>query len=511
MDGKIFISYRREDTEGYAGRIFDHLSKYFGADRVFMDVEAIALGDNFVDVIEEAVCSASVFIALIGNRWMSAADEKGNLRLQDPKDFVRLEVSSALRNEETRVIPLLVHSTTMPSSNALPEDLAPLTFRNAMNISHARFVADVDRLTEEIEKYFEQIGVPGKKTTTKPKFSIPIWGWIGAAALALFLIIFAATGGFKSEPTPTQEALALQTNQPTPSKIPTSTETQTSIPPTATDVVAPVVEDIFTETPTPSPTLIPEISTSIIVQRGESSAEMILVAECLLDEAGEYNDKNCDLALNGDELEGAFFIDAFPVTNEQFIAFLNQNSYTVGDVRDWFDYDHPDGGAAINNVGEWYRKDGYENYPVIAVSWDWAERFCMYYGGGLPSQDEWIMAARGGGDFFYPWGNNQINSSFANYNNRIGKTIPVQSNAKNVSPFGVWDMAGNVWEWTNTQVNGQFALKGGSFISNDFLLRIDQRKIESPDVLSGDFGFRCVCSPADNCYSSLVPTPTPNP
>jgi formylglycine-generating enzyme required for sulfatase activity len=514
MGGKIFISYRRDDTEGYAGRIFDHLSKHFGADRVFMDVDSIALGDNFVEVIEDAVSSTSVFIALIGNHWMSAADADGNPRLKDPEDFVRLEIAAALRNKETRVIPVLVHSATMPNGSALPEDLAPLTYRNAMNISHARFIADVDRLTEEIEKYFEKTIGPDKKLKTKTaKFSLPVWGWIVMAALALFLIVFAAMGGLKKKPVETQVAQLPITSQTTPSPTPTTTETQTPVPPTSTGTSVPVIEVIPTDTltPTPTPTLIPTIATSINVQRGSTSVEMVLIADCLLDEAGNYDETNCDLSPTGDGMVNAFYIDSIPVTNEQYAAFLNENSYTAGAVKGWFDYDHQEGGVAINSNGEWYRKEGHENFPVIAVSWDWAVKFCSYYGGDLPTQDMWEKAARGTGQFFYPWGSNEINSSFANYNNRIGKIVPVKSNTKNISPFGVWDMAGNVWEWTSTQVSGKFALKGGSYFSNDFLLRIDQRKIESPGALLGDFGFRCVCSPADACYSSLVPTPTPNP
>ena len=508
MDGKIFISYRREDTEGYAGRIFDHLSKHFGADRVFMDVDSIALGDNFVDVIEEAVSSASVFIALIGNQWMSAKDADGNLRLKDPNDFVRLEVASALRKKDTRVIPLLVHSATMPNASALPEDLAPLTYRNALNISHARFLADVERLTEEIDQYFKKTLGPGKGAKTKKtKFSMPIWGWIGLAALAIFFIVLGVTKGFNKEPVATQVAQIPLSSQMTPSKTPTITDTPTQALPTSTETQIPVVLDIPTDTLTPTFTPVPTISTSMKVYRGDVSIEMVLVADCLIDDAGNYDEKNCDLSLTGDGLKNSFFIDAVPVTNEQFAEYLNENSYTVSDVRNWIDYDHPNGGLAINSNGDWYRKEGHENNPVIAVSWDWAEKFCEYNGGGLPSEAQWEKAARGNGDFFYPWGSNQINSSYANYDNKLGKIVPVQSNAKNISPFGVWDMAGNVWEWTTTQVGAKFALKGGSYLSNDFLLRIDQRQIEDETMLVGDVGFRCMCSPAQDCYSDLATLP----
>ena len=91
----IFISYRREDSAGYAGRLYDRLAGHFGADRVFMDVEGIEPGVDFVDAIESAVASCEVLIVIIGNEWL-AADAAGKRRLDDPKDFVRIETAAAL-------------------------------------------------------------------------------------------------------------------------------------------------------------------------------------------------------------------------------------------------------------------------------------------------------------------------------------------------------------------------------------------------------------------------------
>ena len=94
----IFISYRRSDTEGYAGRLFEGLRARFGRDMVFFDVAGIEPGQDFHKVVGEKVLSCDIFLALIGNSWASASDEDGQRRLEDPQDFVRLETAAALQD-----------------------------------------------------------------------------------------------------------------------------------------------------------------------------------------------------------------------------------------------------------------------------------------------------------------------------------------------------------------------------------------------------------------------------
>ena len=158
MSGKIFISYRREDSRGAAGRIYDRLETHFGHDKLFMDVDTIQPGVDFVNAIEEAVKTTDIFLIVIGPDWLGITDNTGNRRIDNPEDFVRLEVSSALRRN-VRVIPVLVDKATMPRSIDLPEDLQPLTRRNAIEISHTRFSMDAERLIRSIELAFNQIGV----------------------------------------------------------------------------------------------------------------------------------------------------------------------------------------------------------------------------------------------------------------------------------------------------------------------------------------------------------------
>ncbi len=140
--GAIFISYRRDDTEGQAGRLFEALCDAFGTDMVFMDVATIEPGVDFRKVIERNTAECGVLLALIGRDWLSLADEAGSSRLDNPNDFVRLETASALKRE-IPVIPVLVQGARMPRAEELPEDLRDLAFRNSVELTHARWESDV--------------------------------------------------------------------------------------------------------------------------------------------------------------------------------------------------------------------------------------------------------------------------------------------------------------------------------------------------------------------------------
>jgi hypothetical protein len=148
----VFISYRRADTEGHAGRLSDSLKEHFGERvRVFMDFEAIPAGEDFVKVIQDAVGSCHALVAVIGRQWLSVADAKtGTPRLANPRDHVRAEIASALKRG-VRVIPVLVQGAAMPAEEELPEDLKPLANRNALEVSGSRWEYDVQTLVRALE------------------------------------------------------------------------------------------------------------------------------------------------------------------------------------------------------------------------------------------------------------------------------------------------------------------------------------------------------------------------
>jgi TPR repeat protein len=155
MSGKIFISYRRDDASYPAGRVYDRISAVFPQSQIFMDVDNLDPGVDFVEAIQASVSSCDVLIAVIGKRWLVSSDEEGRRRLDNLDDFVRLEIATALKRN-IRVIPVLVDGVLVPRSTELPDDLKPLVRRNALEVSHERFRFDSGRLTDAIKRGFEQ-------------------------------------------------------------------------------------------------------------------------------------------------------------------------------------------------------------------------------------------------------------------------------------------------------------------------------------------------------------------
>ena len=168
----IFISYRRQDTSGYAGRLYEHLARHFGKQHVFMDIDTLQPGLDFGHALDQAVERSDVLLALIGPSWLSAVDAEGHRRLENPDDFVRLEIASALARGDIRVVPVLFGNAAMPRAAMLPEDLKPLARRHAVEISDNRWDYDVRRLIAQLEQVVPRAGVKeglftiGKNLTT---------------------------------------------------------------------------------------------------------------------------------------------------------------------------------------------------------------------------------------------------------------------------------------------------------------------------------------------------------
>jgi hypothetical protein len=154
--GRIFISYRREETAYPAGWLYDRLADRYGGGQVFKDVDSIQLGDDFVEVITRAVGSCDVLLALVGDQWLTITDTHGRRRLDDPDDFVRLEIEAAL-TRNVRVIPILVDAARMPNADELPASLAKLVRRQALELSPARFDFDTSRLLKVLDKTLAEV------------------------------------------------------------------------------------------------------------------------------------------------------------------------------------------------------------------------------------------------------------------------------------------------------------------------------------------------------------------
>jgi hypothetical protein len=150
-DLRVFISYRREDTPGYAGRVYDSLAERFGEDRVFMDIDTIRPGRKFTEVITEALAESDVLLALIGRTWLTRTDLDGRRRLDNPDDPVRLELAAGLRRR-IPIIPLLLQDADMPARDQLPTALAQLATWQAFELSDRRWRADIRGLIDELDR-----------------------------------------------------------------------------------------------------------------------------------------------------------------------------------------------------------------------------------------------------------------------------------------------------------------------------------------------------------------------
>lgn len=161
----IFISYRRSDSEGEAGRLADDLSRRFGEAAVFMDVDTIRPGRDFRKAIDESIRSCNVLLALVGPDWTGAADAAGHLRLFDDSDYVRLEIASALKRD-IAVIPVMVRGAHMPTAELLPDDLSDFAYRNGVELTHARWRSDVQVLMGALGLLLEGGNDPGATAAT---------------------------------------------------------------------------------------------------------------------------------------------------------------------------------------------------------------------------------------------------------------------------------------------------------------------------------------------------------
>ena len=175
---KIFICYRREDSNHQAGRLYDFLVSRFGASSVFKDVDSIVPGQDFRRVLDENVSQCDVLLALLGDRWLAATDAGGKRRLDNPADFVRIEIETALRRD-IAVVPVLVGQAHMPHAVDLPPSLQDFAYRHgALLRPDPDFRTDVDRLIRSIANY-------RPKSTARVATS---FSWRKTASLRLGLI-----------------------------------------------------------------------------------------------------------------------------------------------------------------------------------------------------------------------------------------------------------------------------------------------------------------------------------
>ena len=152
MAGKIFINYRRDDSIGTAGRLHDRLAQSFGRKNLFMDVDHIPAGVDFVNHLNSQVSGCDIFLVIIGPNWLNATDDHGRRRLDNPDDFVVVEIAAALARNIC-VIPVLIDGAQTPKADkVLPDSIRPLVRRNAVEVRNTQFGRDAEALVKKIRE-----------------------------------------------------------------------------------------------------------------------------------------------------------------------------------------------------------------------------------------------------------------------------------------------------------------------------------------------------------------------
>ena len=195
MPPRIFISYRREDSGGDAGRLADHLHRRFGKDSVFLDIDSIDPGTDFARVLHDSLQQTAAVLIVIGPRWTSMRNADGTPRFDSATDFVRVEVEAAL-GRSIPVIPVLVQGAKMPRAEELPLSMGALVMRQAVSIDHAEFHDDAERLCDRLS---DIIGFETPSAGPPPRRWL--WPAVAVAVIALGATAYFVTRGASDTPT----------------------------------------------------------------------------------------------------------------------------------------------------------------------------------------------------------------------------------------------------------------------------------------------------------------------
>ena len=567
---KIFISYRRADSRKDAGRIHDRLVQAFGVENVFMDVnnDNIPIGKDFRGILRESVANCDVLLALIGKSWLNIMDEQGARRLDNPNDFVRIEIESALRRDSCLVIPVTVDGTFPPASKDLPDTLRELAFKNASNVrDDPDFHPDVDKIIRALQKEYQtpsgdpapQFGtLPAAAPLPPPSYNVyeaidryhaafDARDWDAARAVLneirgsgaklprAFKIdehekdIWTEIEAEEREQEYSVLRRMAQAKQPNAARIWSALQTfwetypeydpdeltrfkpipVVQIPPPVLETRAQSIVPLQSPPPPEQPPARTK-SRSIGLMPAPFAWMDIPAGKVRLQEGG--------YVLKGGQTFDvpAFQIAKYPITNAQYGKFIEAGGYR--EKRWW-----TEAGWQMREAEKWIEPRFWSDekwkgalQPVVGVSWYESVAFCLWMremSGEkimLPTEQQWQRAAQGDDGRAYPWGNewdgSRCNSSVKPFDSV--QTTPVtqyEGKDKGDSPYGVVDMAGNVWEWCVTDyINGiqeinsnveVCVLRGSSWFDDlaDFF-RADYRNRNRPHSWYYYWGFRLALS-----------------
>ena len=406
---KVFISYRRDDSAGHTGRIYDSVAARFGEAQIFMDVDHIEPGQDFVQVIEDAVSSCNVLIAIIGRDWVTIRG-RTTRRLDDPQDFVRLEIGTALK-QNILVIPVLVQEASMPRKQDLPDDLTGLVRRNALAISDLRWRHDVDRLIKVLDSERARRG-----TVIQPPTSSPLPAWLPLRyrkvlwAFVIGMAVLATAIGLSLILVPRVGTIVTKVEKPTLSELRIFT------------FYSPTVDAKGTVSRS-----LKQANAFSVNFGNRTPLEMVEIpaGTFLMGSANEASITDDEKPQHQVTLK-KFYLSRFQVTQELWQTVMGSNPSKPGP-----------------SLGD--------RFPVDNVSWNDATAFCVKLSQltglefRLPTEAEWEYACRAGTTTAFAFGE-RITRELANNNGTRDSTIRV-GELGIANGFGISDMHGNLYEW----------------------------------------------------------------
>jgi formylglycine-generating enzyme required for sulfatase activity len=482
---RVFISYRRDDSAGHAGRVHDRLAHEFGNNLLFMDVDSIPLGSDFIKVLREEVAKCDVLLAVIGNHWLDASDAEGKRRLDSENDFVRVEIATALQRD-IPVIPILLDGAKIPKAEQLPPDLQGLTARNGLDVRHASFHVDMDRLIGGLKAQSGEPHTPAAMQANpsdgaranRRSAPVLIAGGLAAVCLGAAALWFAMTRPHPVQPTPApSQQTAITQPLPAPARpsaaptVPAPAPAQSSAPPAvAQQPPAPAPAKPSAPPATAQQTPAPAAAAPA---PGKLSPVKVEVLSPAREHALQPNDsfKECATCPIMTVIAPGAFTMGSP-TNElgHRDAEGPQHQVTIAHKfafgRFSVTFDEWDACVADGGCNGYAPSDqgwGRGQRPVVNVSWTEANAYLAWLSHKtgkpyrLPSEAEREYAARAGTTTPFWWGSS-ITTEQANYNGNYtygddgargelrGQSVPVNSFLPN--PWGLFQMNGNVSEWT---------------------------------------------------------------
>jgi formylglycine-generating enzyme required for sulfatase activity len=552
---KVFISYRRVDSRSITLAIRLRLSQEPDLD-VFQDITNIPDGYDFRTYLKEGVTECDVLVVVIGNQWLEVADDQGRRRLDNPDDFVRIEVKTGLeRNGQCLVLPVLVNDAAPPPETRLPDDLKALATLNMRRKVREEddFEPDMTRLIEAIRGFTVGERPPafrGGGAARPPSFkqnqaiadfyeAQEEGDWVVAEALLDQIARYKANNptkllGFQVDDNRDLIAQARQNEHRDEEYAALRLSIRKN--PRGAEKALEAFWQVF-------PDYDPDgLGASILAERrAREEAQRKAEAERRAREEAEKKrqppkktvasllpapfawvpiaggsetmqtrDTNITLQIPTTDYQMA----KYPATNAQYAKFIDAKGY---DHKAWWTAEGWEWRQKENWMEPRYWRDATWNgaeQPVVGVSWFEAVAFCQWLSDEtgehilLPTEAQWQYAAQGKDGRAYPWGN-EWDAARCNHNvdnKGVGKTTPVRHyEGKGDSPFGVVDMAGNVWEWCLTDYDKHIddmhsratdrVLRGGSWYYNSIhYFRCDFRLRNSPHFRSFVRGFRFALS-----------------